>query len=149
MSDKRYKREVSQLTGQDFRKEQSVKIEVGTVIRNNAPGDLETAHGEGEHISCKDIMKLPASYWVLIVIATLAEALFIPFLDNGNKYYVSTFYGIDEPEEAGIYLVVPYVVGALLVPILGLLVDKVKHKSYLIMLTSFFFCATYLVMFFV
>lgn len=56
---------------------------------------------------------------MLIIIATLAEALFIPFLDNANKYYVDTFIGIEGPEDAGIYLVVPYVVGALLVPILG------------------------------
>jgi len=73
----------------------------------------------------KDILKLPGSYWCLIVVATLAETLFIPFLDNGNKYYTAVFIGIDKPDEAGIYLVVPYVLGAVLVPILSLWVDKV------------------------
>lgn len=86
---------------------------------------------------------------MLIVIATLAESLFIPFLDNGNKYYVSVFIGIDSPDEAGIYLVVPYVVGALSVPILGYFVEKVNKKSYLIILTTFFFFVTYFIMFYV
>jgi hypothetical protein len=93
-------------------------------------------------------MKLPACYWILIIIATLAEALFIPFLDNANKYYVCVFIGINSPEEAGIYLVMPYVVGALSVPILGYFVDKVEKKSYLIILTSFFFFFTYFIMFY-
>ena len=43
-------------------------------------------------------MKLPGCYWILIIIATLVEALFIPFLDNANKYYVSVFIGIDTPD---------------------------------------------------
>jgi hypothetical protein len=93
-------------------------------------------------------MKLPACYWILIIIATLAEALFIPFLDNANKYYVCVFIGINSPEEAGIYLVMPYVAGALSVPILGYFVDKVEKKSYLIILTSFFFFLTYFIMFY-
>lgn len=59
------------------------------------------------------------------MVATLCETLFIPFLDNGNKYYTAVFIGIDKPDDAGIYLVVPYVVGAGLVPILGMWVDKV------------------------
>jgi hypothetical protein len=70
-------------------------------------------------------MNLPGSYWLLIIVATLAETLFIPFLDNGNKYYMAVFIGIEKPDDAGIYLVVPYVVAAGLVPILGLWVDKV------------------------
>lgn len=39
-------------------------------------------------------------------------------------------------------------VGALSVPILGYFVEKVEKKSYLIILTSFFFFATYFIMFY-
>jgi hypothetical protein len=46
-------------------------------------------------------------------------------LDNGNKYYVAVFIGISKPDDAGIYLVVPYVLAAIIVPIMGLWVDKV------------------------
>jgi hypothetical protein len=94
-------------------------------------------------------MKLPASYWVLIFVATLSETLFIPFLDNANKYYVVVFKGVDSPEDAGIYLIVPYVLGALLVPPLGYFAEKVEKKSYLIILNSLFFFITYLIMLYV
>jgi hypothetical protein len=95
--DRKYKKEISQLTGGDFSKGQSVKIEYSSVIKNNEPEQHASPSiaAEGEHINFKDILKLPASYWLLIIVATLAETLFIPFLDNGNKYYVQVFKGIE------------------------------------------------------
>ena len=74
----------------------------------------------------------------------LTEGLFIPFLDNGNKYYVIVFEGIDEPGEAGLYLAMPYVIGAALVPPFGLLIEKLSNKrSYFIIINCFFFVLTY------
>lgn len=45
-------------------------------------------------MNLKDIKKLPISFWLLILVAMLSEALFIPFLDNGNKYYQKVFKNI-------------------------------------------------------
>jgi hypothetical protein len=53
----------------------------------------------------------------------LAEALFIPFLDNGNAYYVDVF-KIDTAD-AGVYLILPYCVSSLFVVIFGYIVDRV------------------------
>lgn len=131
------KRERSQLTGQD-----SVRIEISTIIAKDLHG-MESQSQVGEHMSLKDVMKLPITYWLLIGIATLAEGLFIPFLDNGNKYYTTVFNGINEPEEAGIYLVMPYLVSALLVPVIGYASEKVKKRSYLIVASCFTFLLTY------
>lgn len=80
---------------------------------------------QGEHINFKEILKLPGSYWILITVAMFCETLFIPFLDNGNKYYTEVFIGIESPEDAGIYLVVPYVLAAVLVPVLSMWVEKI------------------------
>lgn len=55
--------------------------------------DKEQAEG-GEHLNFKEITKLPAAFWMILLISMLAEALFIPFLDNGNAYY-SVIFGID------------------------------------------------------
>lgn len=55
--------------------------------------DKEQAEG-GEHLNFKAITKLPAAFWMILLISMLAEALFIPFLDNGNLYY-SVIFGID------------------------------------------------------
>jgi hypothetical protein len=77
----------------------------------------------GEHINFKEIGKLPMTFWLIILICMLSEALFIPFLDNGNAYYVDIF-GV-KPADAGIYLILPYCVSSLFVVVLGYFVDKV------------------------
>jgi small ligand-binding sensory domain FIST len=53
----------------------------------------------------------------------LSEALFIPFLDNGNAYYVDVF-GMDETA-AGVYLILPYCVSSLFVLIFGYILDRI------------------------
>jgi nitrate/nitrite transporter NarK len=76
----------------------------------------------------------------------LAEALFIPFLDNGNAYYTAIF-GIST-EDAGVYLILPYCVSSLFVVILGFIVDRVQKRSYALIASCFFFMVTYLFMMF-
>lgn len=39
----------------------------------------------------KEIGKLPMAFWLILLISMLSEALFIPFLDNGNAYYAEVF----------------------------------------------------------
>jgi hypothetical protein len=65
----------------------SVKMIEDSVIDEHAK---EGAEG-GEHINFKEIGKLPCTFWLIIIICMLSEALFIPFLDNGNAYYVDIF----------------------------------------------------------
>ena len=76
----------------------------------------------------------------------LAEALFIPFLDNGNAYY-SVIFNI-QPEQAGIYLILPYCVSSLFVIILGYIVDRIQKRSYALIASCAFFTFTYLFMMF-
>ena len=92
----------------------------------------------------KEITKLPAAFWMILLISMLAEALFIPFLDNGNAYY-SVIFGIDS-EEAGLYLILPYCVSSLFVIILGYIVDRIQKRSYALIGSCFFFTLTYLFM---
>jgi hypothetical protein len=51
----------------------------------------------GGHLDCKAIGKLPITYWLLLVVAMLSEALFIPFLDNGNIYFQAVYKVVDKP----------------------------------------------------
>jgi len=92
------KRDISQLTGHDLHRSASIKVEVASVINEAAPIATGKEETGGEHINFKDILKLPGSYWLLIMVATLCETLFIPFLDNGNKYYTAVFKGINTPD---------------------------------------------------
>ena len=45
---------------------------MGTIVKNSGPAETEYGEHEPEHIKLADIMKLPASYWVLIIVATLS-----------------------------------------------------------------------------
>ena len=76
----------------------------------------------------------------------LSEALFIPFLDNGNAYYMDIF-GVTS-SEAGIYLILPYCVSSFFTVIFGYFVDKVKKRSYLLIASCAFYSITYLFMMF-
>ena len=78
---------------------------------------------------------------MLIIVCMLSEALFIPFLDNGNTYF-STIYGISSTD-AGTFLVLPYLFCALLCPFLGLLIDRIKWRSVVIVFSCFMFVVTY------
>lgn len=49
--------------------------------------DKEVVEEGGGHLDCQAIGRLPITYWLLLMVAMLSEALFIPFLDNGNKYF--------------------------------------------------------------
>lgn len=92
------------------------------------------------------IKNLPVTFWLLMLIAMLSEALFIPFLDNGNEYYQAVFKGINDAEEAGIYLILPYVVSSILVPIMGYTVDKVGRRSLVMIFSCGFILFTYVFM---
>lgn len=81
-----------------------------------------------------------------MLIAMLSEALFIPFLDNGNEYYQKVFKGIETPDDAGIYLILPYVVSSILVPIMGYTADKVGRRSIVLIISCGFILLTYIFM---
>jgi nitrate/nitrite transporter NarK len=97
-------------------------------------------------LNFKEISKLPLAFWLILLISMLAEALFIPFLDNGNAYYSAVFNL--EKEDAGVYLILPYCVSSLFVIILGFAVDRIKKRSYVLIASCFFFTFTYLFMMF-
>jgi nitrate/nitrite transporter NarK len=84
------------------------------------------------------------AFWLILLISMLSEALFIPFLDNGNNYYKAIF-NLSK-EEAGVYLILPYCVSSLFVVILGYIVDRVKKRSYALIASCCFFTVTYLFM---
>lgn len=47
----------------------------------------EEEHEPVEEIKLADIAKMPGTFWIVIIICMLTEALFVPFLDNGNDFF--------------------------------------------------------------
>jgi nitrate/nitrite transporter NarK len=80
----------------------------------------------------------------LLLVCTFSEALFIPFLDNGNSYF-STVYSVT-PQKAGTYLILPYCICALIVPIFGYFIDKIAKRAVVIVISCVAFLVTYGVM---
>lgn len=94
-----------------------------------------------EIISLKDVKNLSASFWILMTICMLTEGLFIPFLDNANKFYQFRF-GYD-PVSAGNILIIPYVLSSFLSPLFGYIVDKIGKRGKFIILAALLFFLTH------
>lgn len=56
------------------------------------------------------------------------------------------FKGVEDPEDASIYLVLPYCVSSLFVPLMGYFVDKVSKRSFVLIASCCFFTLTYFFM---
>lgn len=94
-----------------------------------------------EIISVQDIKNLRTSFWILMAICMLTEGLFIPFLDNANKFYQFRF-GYDSVS-AGNILIIPYVLSSVLSPIFGYMIDKIGKRGKFIILATFLFLVTH------
>jgi hypothetical protein len=70
---------------------------------------------------------MPGTFWIVLIICMLTEALFVPFLDNGNDFFQVRF-GFSQ-SEAGYFLIIPYLMAALITPFFGSVVDKVYSNQ--------------------
>ncbi|CAD8096870.1 unnamed protein product [Paramecium sonneborni] len=101
-----------------------------------------TNHETKEEIKLSDLKYLDGSYWILSCIIMLSEALFVPFLDNGNAFFQVKF-GFSQ-QSAGVLLTIPYVFAACVTPFVGIYGDKIRQRSLLIVLTTIIFIITHL-----
>lgn len=72
------------------------------------------------------------SFWLVLCIGMFSMSLYVPFMDNANRLYQKRF--CFTQLTAGKALILPYIIAAVCSPFLGLLVDKVGHKRYFIMM---------------
>lgn len=85
---------------------------------------------------------MPRIFWLLLTISSLAESLFIPFLNNANKLYQHRF-GFSNVR-AGDILVVPYMSAALFTPFLGIYMSFKGSRAKYILMGTFVFLITHL-----
>ncbi|CAD8200988.1 unnamed protein product [Paramecium octaurelia] len=104
--------------------------------------EQENVHEAKEEIKLSDLKNLDGSYWILSCIIMLSEALFVPFLDNGNAFFQIKF-GFSQ-QSAGVLLTIPYVFAACVTPFVGIYSDKIRQRSLLIVLTTVIFIVTHL-----
>ena len=125
-------------------------VEESSFVSNNAITIPRSEISEGfddiemmpEVICIQDIKNLRASFWILMTICMFTEGLFVPFLDNANKFYQFRF-GYDSVT-AGNILMIPYVLSAFLSPLFGYMIDKIGKRSKFIIVAAFLFLVTHL-----
>ena len=112
------------------------------IVKSETSDGAEEKFTMPEIISLQDIKNLKSSFWILMTVCMLTEGLFVPFLDNANKFYQFRF-GYD-PVSAGNILIIPYVSSAFLSPLFGYMVDKIGKRGKFIILATFLFFITHL-----
>ncbi|CAD8205877.1 unnamed protein product [Paramecium octaurelia] len=94
-----------------------------------------TLHSEAPKL--QEIRKFPILYWYLTAICTLCLGIYISFMDDVSDYYQKKFQF--KPVEAGTFITIPYIFSAFLCPFIGYFIDKVGHRRFFLMITSFLF----------
>ncbi|CAD8168092.1 unnamed protein product [Paramecium octaurelia] len=94
-----------------------------------------TLHSERARL--QEIREFPALYWYLTAICSLCLGIYISFMDDVSDYYQKKFQF--KPVEAGKFITIPYIFSALLCPFIGYYIDKVGHRRFFLMITSFLF----------
>lgn len=112
------------------------------LMKNNQHGS--GAHESAAHsqtINFNELKRLHAAFWILLLICSLCDALFLPFLDNGNSFFIYR-YGYSK-EGAGTLLMVPYFVAAVMTPFVGLKIDQIGNRGLCIITTIAIFTFTH------
>ena len=104
--------------------------------------DKQKEEEEGsEKVRWADIKKLRASFWIIVLLCMFSEGLFVPFLDNANKFYQIRF-GFSQ-QTAGNVLLIPYFFSALISALLGYLIDKFGKRRIFILITTLIYIAVH------
>ncbi|CAK59984.1 unnamed protein product (macronuclear) [Paramecium tetraurelia] len=107
------------------------------VYKDNASEKSEQV----EKVSFKDIKSLNGTFWILILICTLAMGAYVPFLDDANDFLQEKFEF--SYVQSGRILTLTYLAAAITSPFLGPYVDKVGKRRFFILITCLFFSATH------
>ena len=79
-----------------------------------------------------DLKELTWPFWLLCTLCMFAVGLYVPFMDGAHELFVSRY--CFTSISAGKALMITYLVAAFCSPPLGILVDKIGHKRYFIMI---------------
>jgi nitrate/nitrite transporter NarK len=100
---------------------------------------------EQEGIRLKDLKQLKGVFWLIVCLCMLGIAQYIPFLDNVNKLIQVRF--CFSQVAAGRNVMVTYLVTSLLGFPIGIVVDKLGYKRYLIVIGMAVFLAAHIIIF--
>uniref|UniRef100_A0A7S3CJD5 Lysosomal dipeptide transporter MFSD1 n=1 Tax=Strombidium rassoulzadegani TaxID=1082188 RepID=A0A7S3CJD5_9SPIT len=98
------------------------------------PNAEKAGVAEDEKFKLSDLYQFNASFWLLTVSCVLTYGTIYPFIQNASDM-LQTKYHFDKIT-AGFLFGVPYLISAVTSPFLGLLIDKVGKRAFLLCLSS-------------
>lgn len=102
-----------------------------------------SGHVEKKTIKCEDLKQFNAKVWVIIIAGSLSAALYVPFLDNANRFYQKRFcYSQVDAGSAVMYIYLAAIATSL--P-LGTLVDRCGGRVYFFVGTMVAFLIAHLI----
>lgn len=94
-----------------------------------------------ENINLTEIFNLPYMFWLICLVCVTLYGAFIPFNNIASGFLISSYLKNMDKQEAesfaGLLMSVPFMIGAVLTPILGLIIDQIGKRSFFILLSSF------------
>ncbi|KAL4501214.1 hypothetical protein ABPG73_013952 [Tetrahymena malaccensis] len=93
-------------------------------------GKQEVKLSEDDKIKLSDIKKLGFDYWLICISCVLNYICFFPFMQVLQNYLINQF-GMNE-DNAPNFMSIPYFMSAGLTPFVGLLVDRIGKRGYIL-----------------
>lgn len=111
--------------------------------RSEKEKDSIVGHVEKKTIKCEDMKQFNLKVWIIIVVGTLSAALYVPFLDNANRFYQKRFcYTQVDAGNAVMWVYLSAIITSL--P-LGLMIDKHGGRVYFFVGTMGAFLVAHLI----
>jgi|JI6StandDraft_1071083.scaffolds.fasta_scaffold00915_5 MFS family permease len=100
-------------------------------------------HVEVKTIKCEDMKQFNMKVWIIIAIGSLAAALYVPFMDNANRFYQKRFcYTQVDAGNAVMWIYLSAIITS--IP-LGLMIDKLGGRVYFFIGTMVAFLIAHLI----
>lgn len=87
----------------------------------------EAGHAD-ESIKLSDLKQFNAKVWVILIAGSISAALYVPFMDNANRYYQKRY--CFNQTDAGLAVMTIYLSAIAFSLPLGLIVDKYGKRLY-------------------
>lgn len=105
-------------------------------------GNLENhSHDIEETIELKEVFNLSYMFWLLCLVCVTLYGAFLPFNNIASGFLISSYFKDMDKREAeslaGLFMSVPFIIGAILTPIFGIIIDRIGKRSHFIILSSF------------
>lgn len=102
-------------------------------------------HVEQKTIKCEDLKQFNVKVWIIIVAGSISAALYVPFLDNANRFFQFRF--CFSQVDAGNAVMWIYLSAIITSAPLGLAVDKFGQRVYFFVGTMMVFFIAHLIYF--